>query len=109
MTYEEYARRRQEMHKTRKGREITEQEVDELIALVSQLPCTGPSDPVFRGPGEHIGISARALDLGMRPPPGFGCVHCTELALFKWVKSAHEARRNGLPEPWPSWMPKAQG
>ena len=114
MTYAEYFRRRQEMFEIHKREALTEQEVDELITLISQLPCTGPSEPVFGGPGQHIGITADILDRGIeiggvQLPPGVGCVHCTELAVFKWVKSAHEARRNGQPEPWPSWLPKPQG
>ena len=106
MTYEEYFRHIGEMREATKGREATEQEIDEEIALVSKLPCTGEGSPSFSA-GEQAPATMRWLD-GKVFAIGPGCPHCGWLAMYKWVKSAHEARRNGLPEPWPSWVPKPQ-
>ena len=104
MTYKEYFRHQQDVHKTHFRRQLTEQEIDEEIALVNQLPCTGGGapEPLFGGQQQGVSLDVRALDRGEKFP-GHPCPLCARLALYKWVKSAHEARRNGRPEPPPPW------
>ena len=106
MTYEEYFRHLQELNKMHRHEAATEQEIDEEIALVSQLPCTGGGvpNPFFGGQQESgVVLDVRALDRGEKFP-GHHCPHCSWLATYKWAKSAHEARRNGMPEPPPPWL-----
>lgn len=81
----------------------TEQDIDEQIARVSKLPCTGEGvrTPLFAESQESIGLTGldvRSLDSGEKFP-GHPCPHCTYLAVFKYIKSLHEAKRLGLPEP----------
>ena len=101
MTYEEYLRHLQELNKTHAGRQLTEQQIDEEIALVNQLTCTGGGvpKPLFGPGGEpNVPVFVHALDRGEKFP-GHPCPHCTRLAALKWAKSAHEAKRKGMPEP----------
>ena len=94
MTYEEFFRNRQGM-----GGRLTEQWVDEQIAQISQLPCTGQGPSKKPAFGEDVGIAVALLERGVPLPPDFGCMHCTLLAKYKWVKAAIEAERNSLPVP----------
>jgi hypothetical protein len=67
--------------------------------------CTGGGvpEPLFGGQQEGVYFDVRALDRGEKfgGPP---CPHCAWLAIYKWVKSMHEARRNGGPETPPPWL-----
>ena len=105
MTYEEYFQHLQKRCKTHSREQLTEQELDEEIALVNQLPCTGggPLKPLLAGQQEAVFRDVRALDRGEKYP-GHPCPHCTWLANYKWVKSLHEAKRNGMPETLPPWL-----
>ena len=88
MTYKELFAQLRQMHETEQR--MSDQDLDSLIAMVSKLPCTGPSKPIFRGPGQHFAISAGLLDSGEALPPGFGCMHCTYLTTLKWIKSLRD-------------------
>ena len=102
MTYKEFFQHLQELKKTRGGvHAATEQELDELIALVNQLPCTGEG-PTTLQVGKYVRATVRVLN-GEQVISGPGCPHCDHLASFKWAKSRHEARRIGRPEPPPPW------
>ena len=108
MTYEEYFWHLRELNKMC-GYEATEQEIDEEIALVNQLPCTGggPPKPLLAGQQEAAFVDVEALDAGEKFP-SHPCPHCTWLAHYMWVKSMHEARRNGMPETPPPWLATPQ-
>lgn len=82
MTYQEYF---QQMI-AKVGHIATEQDIDEQIALLNQLPCTsgGVGEPLFAE--ESIGYDVRSLDSGEKFP-GYPCLHCTWLPFFKWAKS----------------------
>ena len=102
MTYGEYFRHRQAMHKTHAGRQLTDQELDEEIALIDQLPCTGrgPRKPVFSADSaDHVAIGVRRLDSGVGLPAEYGCMHCTMLAAYNFIKAAIEAEKNRTPLP----------
>jgi len=100
MTYAEmFAQFQKISEKQQPGQVMSDEALDEIIELASQLPCTGegPDKPIFRK--DHVAIDIRTLDSGEKLPPGFGCMHCTWLAAFRFIKSVREAERNSMPLP----------
>ena len=93
MAYEEYFRH---LPNKTPGHEATEQEIDEKIALVSQLMHGRRSANAPFGEQDGMSFDVRALDRGEKFP-GQPCPHCTRLAVYKWIKSMHETKRNGTP------------
>ena len=87
MTYEEVTGHIQERYKARSGRPLPEYELDELVALVHELPCRGDTE-------------RRTAVL----PTGFvevilPCPHCTLLTYFEREKSKLRAKRNSTSSP----------
>jgi len=83
MTYEEFSRHIQERYEAHSGRPLPENELDELVVLVHELPCIAGTirETHFwpkRGPVEYI-----------RP-----CPHCAFLTHLEREKSKLKAKRN---------------
>jgi hypothetical protein len=83
MNYEEASEHIQQRYKARSGRPLPENELNELIALVEQLPCRG---------GE-------VLDFAVTGGLVRSCPHCIWLTSFRREKSRLEAKRSSTPTP----------
>lgn len=92
MTYEEIFKQFRQISGEHAGQRMSDQELDGMIALVSQLPCTGegPSRPVLSR--KPVAVDVRYVDSGKKLPHGLGlgCMHCTWLETFKWIKSLRD-------------------